>query len=240
MNRLKQIATAALLGASVALSGCATGLPAKVTRFSALPVPQGQTFFVVPGRGIAANGGLEFQSYAGLVAQQLAARGYTPANSPQSATMLVQLGYDVDRGTLRRQYNDFGGSRFGYGGFGYGGFGRFGRYGSGFYDPRFGIAYGRPYYSRFGYYGASSPFFYGWDDDSWFGNVREYTEYKSQLTLASRARGTNQPLFDGRAQARSTTDELGTLVPNLVEAMFTGFPGRNGETVKITVPARKR
>ena len=26
------------------------------------------------------------------------------------------------------------------------------------------------------------------------------------------------------------------LVPNLVEAMFTGFPGRSGEDVLITVP----
>jgi hypothetical protein len=242
MNRFKQIASAALLGASLAISGCATGLPAKVTRFSALPAPQGQTFFIVPGRGIAANGGLEFQSYAGLVAQQLAARGYRPANSPQGASMLVQLGYDIDQGTVRREAEPFGGygGYGGFGGLGYGGFGRYGRYGPGFIDPRFGIAYGRPYYSRFGYYGASSPFFYGWDDSSWYGDVREYTEYKSELTLAIRARGTNQPLFDGRAQARSTTDELGTLVPNLVEAMFTGFPGRNGETVKITVPARRR
>jgi len=26
------------------------------------------------------------------------------------------------------------------------------------------------------------------------------------------------------------------LIPSLVDAMFTGFPGRNGETVKITIP----
>jgi hypothetical protein len=47
-------------------------------------------------------------------------------------------------------------------------------------------------------------------------------------------------LFQGKAQARSQTDETGVLVPNLIEAMFTGFPGRSGETVKITVPARKQ
>jgi hypothetical protein len=28
------------------------------------------------------------------------------------------------------------------------------------------------------------------------------------------------------------------LVPNLIEAMFTGFPGNSGETVKITVAPR--
>ena len=41
-------------------------------------------------------------------------------------------------------------------------------------------------------------------------------------------------------QERNAPDETGVLVPNLIEAMFTGFPGRSGETVKITVPARKK
>ena len=45
-----------------------------------------------------------------------------------------------------------------------------------------------------------------------------------------------QALFEGTAQARSRTNELPVLVPNLVEAMFTNFPGRSGETVRITVP----
>jgi hypothetical protein len=30
------------------------------------------------------------------------------------------------------------------------------------------------------------------------------------------------------------------LVPNLVEAMFTGFPGNSGETVRITVDEERR
>ena len=67
-----------------------------------------------------------------------------------------------------------------------------------------------------------------------------YTEYRSNLEMDIRDRASNQSLFEGKAVARSATDELSTLVPNLVEAMFTGFPGRSGETVRITVPARKR
>jgi hypothetical protein len=48
-------------------------------------------------------------------------------------------------------------------------------------------------------------------------------------------------VFEGTARARSRTDELSVLVPNLIEAMFTGFPGNSGETVKITVaPERRR
>lgn len=241
MTFLKKLAAAALVGAaSIGLSGCATGLPAKVTRFQAMPAPQGQSFFVVPGQGQAQGGGLEFSQYAALVAQQLQAQGYTQAASPNQATMIVQLGYNVDNGTERRVVDPIGPR--GYDPF-YRGFYRpYGLYGSRF-DPRFGVYYGRPYYSRFGYYGAyRSPFYYGWDDPFWYGgaSVREYTEYKSELDLDIRRRVDNQQLFDGRAQARSTTDNTQVLVPNLIQAMFTGFPGRNGETIKITVPAQKR
>ena len=83
MTFLKKIAAAAMVGAaSIGLSGCATGLPAKVTRFQAMPAPQGQSFYVVPGQGRAQGGGLEFSRYAALVAQQMQAQGYAQAASP--------------------------------------------------------------------------------------------------------------------------------------------------------------
>lgn len=241
MTFLKKIAAAALVGAaSVGLSGCATGLPAKVTRFQAMPAPQGETFYIVPGQGQAQGGGLEFSRYATLVAQHMNAQGYSQAASPQSASMIVQLGYTVDDGTERVVVDRFGAG--GYDPFYRGFYSPYGRFGSRF-DPHFGVFYGRPYYSRFGYYGgARSAFYYGWDDPFWFGgpSVREYTEYKSELDLDIRRRADNSQLFDGRAVARSTTDETTVLVPNLIQAMFTGFPGRSGETVRITVPAQRR
>jgi hypothetical protein len=217
--RISKLAAAAFLGvAALGLSACANTLRTEVSRYQAMPAPQGQTFFVVPGEGMAANGGLEFQRYAGIVAQQLQARGYTPATNPQSATMTVQLGYAVDRGQVRVTSDPFG-----YGGFG--------PYGGSFFYPR---------------YGFRSPFYYGWDDPFWYGGyggygrVDSYVEYHSQIDLHIRAAGTNQPLFDGRAQARSQTNRLDVLVPSLVEALFTGFPGRSGEVVKITVPRAPR
>jgi hypothetical protein len=213
--RLKKFAAAAMLGvAALGLSACAESLRTTVSRYQAMPAPQGQTFFVVPGGGMANNGGLEFQRYAGLVAQQLQARGYAPASNPQSATMVVQLGYGIDKGQVRYVEDPFARSRY--------------------YDP----FYGPFFYPRFGYY--RSPFYYGWNDPFWYGGgVDSYVEYHSQIDLHIRARGTNAPLFDGRAQARSTTNRLDVVVPSLVEAMFTNFPGQNGETVKITIPTRK-
>ena len=49
-----------------------------------------------------------------------------------------------------------------------------------------------------------------------------------------------QRLFEGRARARSRDDSLPHLVPNLVDAMFTGFPGNSGEDVQITIPPPQR
>ena len=240
MNTYSKLAGALLLGASaVGLSGCATGLPTQVSRFQAMPAPAGQTFYVVNASG--QPGGLEFGRYAQLVSQHLQARGYRPAGAPQVADMLVKLDYGVDEGERELRVDPMAAHRYD-------------PFYRSIYDPRGrGFYYGRPYYSRFGYYGRyRDPFYYGWGDpffyDSYYGSrlgygrdaVREYTVYESELDMDIVRRADNAALFEGNAQARSTTDELGVLVPNLIEAMFTGFPGRSGETVKITVPARRR
>ncbi len=103
-----------------------------------------------------------------------------------------------------------------------------------------------PYYSRWGY-GARSPFYYGWDSPfgspfGYGGGVSSYTVYRSHLDMDIRRTADNASLFEGHAKARSHNDNLGTIVPNLVEAMFVGFPGRSGETVRITIapPPRVR
>jgi len=238
--RKYKLAAALALGASVAaLSGCATGFPAQVSRFQALPAPQGQSFVVVPFDA-RAIGGLEFSLYANMVAQAMAAQGYVPAASINQATMVVRMGYGVDEGRTEYNRGNFGYGGYGgfggggFGGGGYGGFGGFGRFGGGGFG-----GYGRPYYSRWGYYGSRSPFYYGWNDSFWGssygGGTSSYTTYRSFLDLDIRRKSDNASLFEGHAKARSTNDNLGVLVPNLVEAMFTGFPGRSGETVRITV-----
>jgi hypothetical protein len=62
----------------------------------------------------------------------------------------------------------------------------------------------------------------------------------SELSLDIRRKVDNASLFEGKAKARSRTDELARLVPSLVDAMFTGFPGQSGETIKITIPAQPK
>src|SRR5215218_9232264 len=152
--RISTIAAAALLGISaLGLAGCATGFPAQVSRYQAMPAPQGQSFFIAP-LVPAQAGGLEFSHYAGQAAQAMQALGYAQAPSLEAATMVVSLDYGVDEGQQAVERDPFARS-YGYDPF-YGGFG----------GP-FGGFYGRPYYSRFGYWGPRSPFYYGWNDPFW-------------------------------------------------------------------------
>jgi hypothetical protein len=210
------VAPAALLG----LSACATGLPTQVSRFQAMPAPAGQSF-VIHAQDRDKNGGLEFSQYAGLVRDNLARLGYREAASERDASFVVTLDYGVDQGRERviatpdPFMDDWS----------YRGFGR------------------RPFYSRFGFRGGyggfgrfRDPFFWGWHDPFWGGyDVSSYTLYTSFLEMDIRRASDGQSLFEGKAQARSGNNELPRLVPNLVEAMFTNFPGNNGETVRITV-----
>lgn len=206
----------------LALGACATPFRADVSRFQAMPPPQGQTF-VVQAANPRNRGGLEFSQYASLVAQELREKGYAQASTAASATFVVNLDYGVDNGQQKVYstpgFGGFGGPGFGYGGLGYGGFG----YG--------GLGYGG---FRRGYGGLG--FGYGWNDPFFFGpQVDSYTFFTSYLDMTINRTGDGARLFEGRAKARSRTDSLPVLVPNLVEALFTGFPGRSGEEVRITV-----
>jgi hypothetical protein len=211
---IRRIAAVLAPAVLLTLGACATPFRADVARFQALPAPQGQSF-AIEAADPRNQGGLEFSQYARLVAARLTQQGYVQAATPSAATLTVTLDYGVDNG--REKVVTSPGLGFGYGtGFGYG---RYGYYGSPW-------RYGRGAF--FGGYGSL------WDP---FGpEVSSYTVFTSYLDMVIKRTGDGQNVFEGTAKARSRSDNLGNLVPNLVEAMFTNFPGRSGETVQITVP----
>ena len=202
--------------ALVLLGACTTPFRANVARFQMMPPPQGQTF-AVQASDPHNQGGIEFAMYQQLVTNRLAAQGYTPVVEGSPATLIVSLDYGIDDGH-EKVYSTFGGLG-GYGGFGYGGFG----YG--------GFGYGRGFgYGGFGRFG-------GWGDPFWGGpDVESYTYYVSHVDMQIRRSADSRVVFEGRARARSVDHRLPELVPNLVDALFTGFPGRSGEDVLVTLP----
>jgi len=208
IRQLKMLAPALLL----AVAGCATPFEAKVSRFQQLPAPQGQSFTVVSDDPRLANS-LQFSQYADKVANRLASFGYVHAATPADANLVVRLDYTVDKGRDRLRTVPGFGPRFGY------------DYGWGGYRPYYG--FGR----RAFVYGFDDPFLYGASYDE----VQSYTVYQSELDMKIERKGSQERLFEGTAKAMSTDDDLTTLVPNLIDAMFTGFPGNSGQTVKITL-----
>jgi hypothetical protein len=219
--RLRAARTAAVTLLLFALAACATPFRADVSRFqSQLPAPTGQSFAVVADDPELA-GGLEFAQYASLVSKKMTELGYAPAASPETATLLVRFDYGVDRGRERIRST---------------GFGR-----AGYWDPWYGygrFGYGRFGYSRFGYGGG--PWAFGWYDPFFDNSVSSYTVYTSGVEVKIDRRVDGQRLFEGNAEAVSTSNRLQYLVPNLVEAMFTDFPGNSGETVRITVAPEEK
>ena len=201
------------------LAACTTPFKADVSRFeSQLPAPQGQTFAVVADDPALA-GGLEFAQYADLVENEMTRLGYAQAASPETANLLVRFDYGVDKGRERLRTTGFSDP---------------------FYDPWRGFGYRPVYYrTRRGYrvsYLPSRNWGYGFHDP-WF-NRREVisqTIYTSGIDMKIDNAATGERLFEGKAQAVSTSNRLQYLVPNLVEAMFTDFPGNSGETLRISI-----
>jgi len=193
--------------ALLALSACATPFKADVARFQQMPPPNGESF-VVQTTNPKLEGGLEFAQYAALVGEQLRAKGYSPAQTPQTATLVVNIDYGADGGQTKVVSRP--GPYYGpWGPWGYGGFGRY-----------------------------RSPFYWGWDYPYWGGyeDIDSYTVYTSYLDMQINRTRDGSRVFEGKAKARSTDDSLPRLVPNLVTAMFTNFPGHSGEEVRISVP----
>ena len=206
--------------ALLALGACATPFKADVSRFQQMPAPQGQTF-IVKAADPANEGGIEFGQYANLVAGELTRYGYRPAANGERADMVVRMDYGVDKGRERVVSSPSFGDPW-YGGY----------YGRGFYRPV--IVSGRG--GRRYVYGYRDPFLWGGFGPGWGGtDVSSYTVYTSGLNLQINRAADGYRLFEGHAEAQSRDNNLQAIVPNLVEAMFTGFPGNSGERVRITV-----
>ena len=211
------------LAALAVLAGCAPTFEARVARFSSLPAPTGQSF-AIEARDADKTGGLEFATYANLVRQRLLATGFVEAATPAQASLRVLLDYSVGPPRERietRPGTGWGGWGGGYGP-GWGGYG--GRYGWSGYGPGWRW---NPYWG--GGFGGWGGGFGGWNEPE----VYSVTQYNSHLAMKIVRTADKASVFEGRAETVSTSNNLTQLVPNLVTAIFTNFPGRSGETVRV-------
>ena len=211
-KRILLLSVASALALS-GLAGCAApGFKADVSRFQQMPPAQGQSFSIQPA-GARLAGSLEFAHYADLVAERLTQQGYVRATDPAAAQLIVSLDYGIDKGTQRVRYSGYARDPF-------------------FYDPFFYPGYYR------GWGGWRGRYVMGWYDPwlwgSGYDDVENYVVFQSQLRMKIEKFG-GERLFEGTARAQSLSNKMTYLIPNLVDALFTGFPGKNGEEIKVTV-----
>ncbi|WP_017666990.1 DUF4136 domain-containing protein [Sandarakinorhabdus sp. AAP62] len=200
------------LATALALSACAAPFEARVARFQQLPPPSGTSFVIEP-RDKENAGGLEFATYANLVRQKLIAAGYQEAASADAASLTVQLDYNVSAPREKVQSRP---------GLGWGGWGP-------------GLGWG-PYWGRgWGWGGWGGGFGGGWGGwgGGWNNDVYSVTNYNTVVAMRINRNADKQSVFEGRAETVSNSNNLTRLVPNLVTAMFTNFPGSSGETVRV-------
>lgn len=207
------------------LAACNQTIKSDVMRFHQLPAPSGEKIMIVP-MNPNNNGSLEFANYAMLVGNALGRYGYVPANG-EEPDLIVELDYGIGEGrqTVRRSPGMIG--FMPYGGF-YGGFHRpwfpyrnWG-WGAGFYPMHMG--YGG-LYDPFGYYPLG-----------WQGSVRTYVNYNRSLKMVIRPNSEQgQNLYEGEVRSTGRNNNLHEVMPYLVEAFFTNFPGESGSSERVSV-----
>jgi len=215
-----RIAPLFLFAAALLLAACAETFQADVARFHQLPQDSTQTFKIVaidPDK----SGSLEFEQYAGLLRAQLIDQGYRPvADDPD---VLVEFDWILSEGR-EKVFSRPG--YYGHHGFAHGGFGRFGHGFGHFGHGGFGHGFG---HGGFGYGGFGGGYGYG--------GSYSMTVHSLRATV-SMLRPDGEVIFEGRADSVIGGPQLPEVMPYMVQALFTDFPGESGRTqlVELELP----
>lgn len=211
------------------LGACAASISSNVTRFNALTAPQGETFIVI-AKNPARDGSLELMSYAARVSERLRAEGYVPVGDG-APDLIVTIDFGVSEpleGSQTRRYPPyFGPTYFGH------------RYP---YSPYYYSPYYNPYYyPYYGTYGAT----YGLG--SFYRNRYSYlyatgghTRIVYERVFEMAIQKNDGPfVFEGRAVSIGSSKDLPKVMPLMIDALFSEFPGENGSTVRVTIKPEK-
>jgi len=92
-------------------------------------------------------------------------------------------------------------------------------------------------YARYHFYYGHfhDPFYYGFYDD-WRPEVYTYTVYNRLLRMNIVSADDEQKVvFEGRVQSIGREREIARVMPYLITAMFSNFPGESGVTKVVTI-----
>lgn len=225
MKRINFISLAILV---FFLGACAAQISSKVTRFNDLTAPQGETFIVI-AKNPERDGSLELMSYAARVSERLQNEGYVPAGDGKP-DLIVTVDFGVsepfEANRTRRAPPYFGATYFGR------------RYG---YNPYYYSPYAYPYYGYYGYYGGAyglGAFYY--NRYAYLYDTGGYTRIVYERVFEVAIQKNDGPIvFEGRAVSIGSSKDLPKVMPLMIDAIFSEFPGQNGSTVKVTIKPEK-
>lgn len=210
-------ATRAMLvvAAAATIAGCAIGpqiVRTQVTNYNDWStLPADKTYSFA--RTLEYRGSLEVKSYEDIVRDELALKGFRFVPDPAQANLIVTL--RPSSSTTRLRVRDPWPIDPFWGGYG------------GFYGRRFG-----------GWYGPYGPYGY-----SAFDNFNTYPvdviQRRLEMDIDSRA-SAGKRYYEGRVETSSEADAFKDIVPAMVQALFTDFPGNNGQTRRIDVPLARK
>jgi hypothetical protein len=207
--RMKRYWMFLLLGLSLLLGGCATTIRSEVTAFHTAPLNLPDKSFAFE-RSAAQQNDLEYRRYEDLVRQQLLQLGFT--DIAPAPTLKVTLSYGIESREVRVVESVVVDS---------------GWYGPPFYDPFFR----RPW--RYGY----GPFY----DPFWYSpplvvprevNYQLFTRHL-KIVIARAAGGAK--LLDVSVRSEGRDGSLARVMPAMIRAAFTDFPGPNGVPRQVDV-----
>lgn len=151
------------------------------------------------------RGSLEFRTYATRIADELRKMGYTPVTENDVVTDLIA---EVDYAVdvgPTEVYTDRSSSYVRY----HFGFGRY-------YNPW--------------YFGFHDPFFY--EPEVYSTQTYQRT---LEMNIVNNDGGDLERVFEGRVESNGTESSLPEVMPYLITAMFSNFPGESGMTKMVTI-----
>lgn len=192
-----------LAAALLALSGCASTLSARVTSYQQWPVDVQGEYYRIVPSP-EQSCNLQFGAFADMLRAAIGPTGLVEAPGAAQARFEVRMEYDNPvRQVWVQRYND-------------------GYLNDGWMGPAFG-----------GYYG-------GWS--RWGGGIfyspsvvtAPMNVYRNTLTVIISDRQENgKEVYRATAVHSSEVENLDAVMPYLMEAIFDGFPGNNGQTREI-------
>ncbi|HJV84366.1 MAG TPA: DUF4136 domain-containing protein [Noviherbaspirillum sp.] len=191
---------AVVMGAmTILVSGCGTTIQSNVTTFHEWPASLPDKHYVFE-RTKEQNNNLEYLNYENLVREQLNRLGFTEASPSTPPTLKVSLGYSVDSRDVREVY------------------------------PVVVNPYPYPYWYGPAWRGYYGPFY----DPFWYGppmveqRVSQYRLYTRHLRIVIARMSDGKQLYETTVVSEGTNGSLAAVMPYMVRAAFTDFPGKSG------------